>query len=505
MKTDKVARRTFLRGAGALTLSLPFLGSLSRSAEAAGPPGGTLRRAIFFFVPYGTIQEEWFPADTLRAAATRISERAVEVPWSSIPGDPSPVFQRSMFGDFVDKMLLLDGIDGPYGIGHQKTFPLTGYVRADFTTLPGMSIDQIIAQRAQLYPSEPAFRSLHLAAGVGGSSHRGMSYGLNGSTIVPVPEVINPTAFHDAAFAAVVDGTPEARARFEQTRADRLSVIDLVIEDYQRLMASPNLSATDRQRVDAYLTYLRQHERSTTDWESIVCDAGVRPDLDGLSTGERALRLIDAQVDNIVHAVRCDLSRVITFNVESTTQGYPGIPRQHHTLSHNKDHDNLPGSSTNLDSTLTDQIHIRALARLVGGLDVEEDPGSGRTYLDNSVILLCSNMGSVYNHKGPRLPCAIFGGRDHFKSGRIVDFRTEYEVTRDGNPRRAGIGISYNNILITICQAMGLTPEDYEQGQAGIGAYHSGKYYYQPFPGGIEQYEEHAYGDRRSPLAELLA
>ena len=54
-------RRNFLKGAGGLTVALPFLPSLTR-AKAGG--GDAPRRLILLFQPQGMIMEEWHPTGT---------------------------------------------------------------------------------------------------------------------------------------------------------------------------------------------------------------------------------------------------------------------------------------------------------------------------------------------------------------------------------------------------------------------------------------------------------
>ena len=114
MKIDRIRRRMFLQGAAGSALALPFLASLAGPlARAEVPPAGTIRRLIVFFVPYGTIPELWFPDENLMAAATPIAGgRGVELATSAIAGDISPVFERAQVGALIDKILLLDGIDG---------------------------------------------------------------------------------------------------------------------------------------------------------------------------------------------------------------------------------------------------------------------------------------------------------------------------------------------------------------------------------------------------------
>ncbi len=516
MSDRRFPRRTFLRGAGSVSLALPFLPSLagrafaqiSGSGSTEAPKGG-IRRVIFFSLPYGTVQEHWFPSDAALTGARSVSSRAKESNLVDVMGKNGPltVFQNSVFSGLFDKMLFLDGIDGPSSIGHEKSYSLTGFVRDEPQALPGSSIDQIIASRARIYNSEPAFRTLNIASGPGTHAGSSISYTQNGSKVVPVPQLSDPATVWDIAFQWVSSGGAQANAEFEQQRGRRLSIIDHVNGRHKALLAHPNLSCEDRSRVEAYLQHLRDYELSIKDAKLIECSTPSRPDIASYGRKDQAwTRYAEDQVDNIIHTVRCGLTHVVTFNAEPSARGYrnlPGVLGDHHGLSHEKETAKA-GEGAALELFEVDRFHMGLVARLLRGLDVEEDPGSGRTFLDNSIVFVGNDMGSVANHKGHRMPCLLAGGKGYFKQGKLIDFRSPYSQSYAGTARTARIGISYNGLLVTICQAMGLRPEDYELGQEGVGDYTPSTYYYRQFPGGKDEYVAYAYGDRRAPVPELL-
>lgn len=501
MTKRKQNRRAFIRGAAGAALSIPFLSSM-HGAAAVPPPAG-IRRVVFFYVPYGTLQRQWFPSDASTAQGRTVG-RARETALSSISGDISPIFRRSVLGNLVDKMLMLDGIDGPFSIGHQKSFPLTSFLRDEPTSPSAISIDQRIAEKAQIYSTEPAFRLLNVAAGRGTHSGPSLSYVRNGDRVIPFPQIANPETLWDLAFESVARGL--GADGFERLRRNRISVIDQVQTNYDRLLRHRNLSGVDRNRLMAYVQHLREYEVSVTDSMILDCDTPPRPSLDAFPRGHQSWMDVGAaMVDNIIHTLRCGLTNVVTFNSEPSSRSYefPEFTNQeHHALSHSRE----DGSEQTARQQLAvDRHKVDLLAQLLRGLDVEEDPGSGRTFLDNSIVLVTSDMGSVSNHKGHRMPVVFFGGRGYLKQGAYVDFRSSYIRDYRNSPRSAGVGIAYNNVLITACQALGLRPEDYEGDGPGIGQYQTSSYYSRVFPGGVEEYEAFAYGDRRSPPAEILA
>jgi hypothetical protein len=503
----------FLGGAGAATLSIPFLGSLAGRAEAM-PATPRIKRAVFIGLNYGSWREKWFPSDAARTALTRVSPRAQTMPLAAFTGDLSPVFTREVVGDVLDKMIFLDGIDGPYGIGHEKTYALTGHKVESAALLTAPSIDQIIADRALIYDSEPAFRSFNVAAGTGTHHGPSISYADVGGVIQPVPQLTDPSAVWDAVFSSVALGDdPASRAEAERRRALRLSVVDGVLSDYQSLRSSTRLSATDRRRLDGYLDYLRDYERSIAERETVVCAAPPRPDS---STYPRSPSmypevLAPDMATNIVHMLRCGLTNVVSFNIEPTAREYaflPGVTGDHHGISHGiEELEGIDRVSPQIEQI--DRFHARVIAGLVRGLDVE-DPATGRSMLDDTVVFVGNNMGSVLNHKGARMPCLMFGGGSVLRTGNLVDFRSEHSWSYVGGFERIErMGIAYNHLLVMMCQLFGLQPEDYEHGQEGIGEYVASSYYYRGFGTGsrAEQqvaYEAYAFGDKRAPLSELL-
>ena len=99
-----------------------------------------------------------------------------------------------------------------------------------------------------------------------------------------------------------------------------------------------------------------------------------------------------------------------------------------------------------------------------------EDPATGRSMLEDTVVFVGNNMGSVLNHKGSRMPCLMFGGSSVLRTGTLVDFRSQHSWSYVGGFERIErLGIAYNHLLVTMCQLFGLQPEDYEHGQEGIG------------------------------------
>ena len=503
----KLRRRQLLSAAGAAGLTLPFLGNLIGRA-AADTHGAIPKRVVFCQFPYGTVRDHWFPSMEARGTGTRLSARCTAHAFADMPGDPSPVFDRATWDGLFDRMVMLDGVDGAYASGHERCMPLTGFAYDDPMLLPAPSIDNILVDRAALYSSEPLLRALHVGGNFARSANLSMSWTHDGISPTPNPPSTDPVATWDAIFESVAS-TPEATAALDRRRGIRAGVTDFVAQRYRTLASDPRLGAEDRRRIEAYLAYLGDYERSLGARAAATCAPPPRPDAASYPRGDRANepRLFD-QVQNVVHALRCDVTRVVTFNLAPTALTYRSLPEiegDHHGLSHGKDSSDPDRSAACVRQLLAiDRLHTRAIAELARGLDAAEDPATGRSMLDDTVILVTSDMGSVNNHKGMRMPVLLIGGSGFLRGGHVYDFRSPYARDFADTGRSERIGISYNNVLITLCQLFGLTPEQYEHGQAGIGDYRAVSYYARPFPGEYEEYEAYAFGDKRTPITEIL-
>ena len=496
-----MTRRQLLRSAGALALSAPLAGSLL--SKALADPGAVLggKRLVAIHLPYGGCREHWFPDDALMADAPRVSARAVAKRIADLPADVSPVLSRSIWGDTLDRMVILDGIDGAPSTGHSRWYGLTNCAVEEPALLPTPSLDQLVAYRSPIYTSEPAFRTLNVANGEDGQA---LSYAEGG---VAIPEISDPAVVWDSVFSRVAS-SPEALAELERTRSVQRSVLDHAAARHGRLAAHAAMGTEDRRRLDAYVTYLREYERALSASASMLCTTPDRPDATAYPEGPAKYEASALDhVRNIAHAIRCDLTRVVTFNVEPSSRTYwhlEGVTDHHHSLTHAKESIGERGDGARTGLLSIDRAHAAIVAELVRSLDVVADPTTGRTFLDDTIVIVTNEMGTVRNHCGMRLPILLFGGRGVIREGTIVDYRSPYSTTVDGTEISERLGVAYSNVLITVARLLGLEPADWEHGEPGFGIDGARTGWAERFGGGVEAYYAHAFGDRRSALSEVL-
>jgi hypothetical protein len=406
-------------------MALPWLEAMSRpvaraasAAEtAAGAASGPVRMA-FVYVPNGIHMPAWTPSEagsqfelpeTLRALAPFQSDLLVL----------SRLAQRNAYGLG----------DGPGDHARSMSCFLTGAHpnKTDGADIrAGISADQVAASRIG---RETRFPSLELGIEPGrqaGNCDSGYSCAYSSniswrSPTTPVPKEINPRLVFDRLFGGQDLGlSPEARAR---RQAMRQSILDLVREDAKTL--HDRLGASDRRKVDEYLTSVREVEQRVAHAES----GGSAPeDLERPEgvPGDPAEH-IRLMTDLLVLAFQGDLTRVATFVYanEGSNRRYEtvGIRESHHELSH---HGRNPEKQAKIQKI--NAFHVEQFAYLVTRLkSIKEGEG---TLLDNMMLLYGSGIGDGDRHNHNDLPILLAGrGGGTIQSGRHVEYRKDTPLT----------------------------------------------------------------------------
>ena len=249
---NPIPRRTFLRGLGA-AVALPMLeGMLPLSALAQSAPVRPVRMA-FMFVPNGVNMASWTPA----AAGPLAALPQILAPLEGVKGAVSV-----LTGLAQNNAAALG--DGPGDHARSTATWLTGvHVKktAGSDIRNGVSADQIAAREIG---RETRFASLEIGCERGaqaGDCDSGYScaYSSNiawASESTPVAKEVNPRLVFERLFGSE-DFREEAESRMRR-RADRLSVLDFILDDAERLKAK--LGARDRQKLDEYFVAVREIE-----------------------------------------------------------------------------------------------------------------------------------------------------------------------------------------------------------------------------------------------------
>jgi hypothetical protein len=246
-------------------------------------------------------------------------------------------------------------------------------------------------------------------------------------------------------------------------------VIDLVRTQFERLQSLP-LSSSDRQKLDAHFTAVREVEVQVSA-TGVAC---IDPDIETRATpfqGNAGLvqqeaqypAIADLQVDILALALACDMTRVATLHFDRGSGGptfrWDGMNHEynHHKLSHGKVRDDCFGESTanGCDNVAgfsdmlfdIDRWHQRKYARLLERLDTYVE-ANGRTVLDNSAIVYANEMSDGKLHSFMDLPFIIAGSA----GGRFRQ-NLYYPLGPEG---QTDASAPHNRLLNTIVNVMGV-------------------------------------------------
>jgi hypothetical protein len=428
-----MSRRTLLRGLGT-AIALPVLDSMIPSrllgveATTAAKAVAAPRRVAWIYVPNGINMSQWTPAEV--GSGYQLT----------------PTLQH--LAEFREKFSVVSGLvcdkanpngDGPGDHARAMSAYLTGCQprKTEGANLKlGISADQAAADKIGHLTKFP---SLELGIEEGqqvGRCDSGYSCAYSHtiswrSDTTPVVKDCDPRSVFDRLFS---NGDPresaESRARRQQ---DRKSVLDFVLDDAGSLQGK--LGATDRQKMDEYLTSVREIEvrltRSEQEAPTPLPAGAVRPsDFDAHSgtrkmgnatTSDNYPTRVQLMLDMAVLAFQTDLTRVLTlpFADEQSNQTYPwaeaNVP--HHGTSH---HMGDPAKLAMLAKI--DSYHVTQLAYFLRKLDAIKESNGG-SILDNSLIAYGSGNSDGNRHNHDNLPLLLLGkGGGTVSTGRHIRY-----------------------------------------------------------------------------------
>jgi hypothetical protein len=281
----------------------------------------------------------------------------------------------------------------------------------------GISADQFAAQRIG---DRTLFRSLVLGTEnprLSGQCDSGYACAYSSHVSwegpkTPATKETRPARAFDRLFRGDAPGlSAEAAA---ERRARRRSVLDLVREDAKALAG--RVPAGDRQRLDEYLTGLREVERRLARAESLAA-LGVpdedRPADAPADYGEHARALLD--VARL--ALTTDATRLVTVMLgnEGSNRAHRevGVQGGHHEISHHGSDAAKLADIARIDAALAGH-----LAHLVDGL--ASTPDGDADLLAHSLVLYGSCIEDGNRHAHHDLPTLLVGEGGGARGGRVV-------------------------------------------------------------------------------------
>ena len=418
-----VNRRKFLAGLGASLLAAPYCSLLGGEARAQSLGA---RRLLIFFSPNGTVHQHWRPQG---------SEGSYSFPTGSI---------LEPLSHLKDQLLVLDGLNFHNGNNHEGGMAaMLTNGGGQSTPTQGKSLDQYVASHVG---SETRFSSLEFGVQTsawGGSSQTRMSYAGPGSYVTPDD---NPLSVYGRMF----DGLLGDAAAAQLLRERRMSVLDIARDELQDL--HQRVGAAERIKLESHIEALFSVEQSLA--EVGGCGPGTAPEALGVYNNDHFPAIGRAQMDLAVTALSCGMTNVasvqFSHTVGPTVFTWLGLSDGHHSLSHAGDTDTAGVANF----VLAERWYAEQFAYLVEQMMATPDPETGGSLLDSTVVLWAKELGDGRLHTCEGVPFVIAGdGGGAFRTGRYVDCGGQY----------------HSKLLVSICQAMGLSNDTFGDPGAGTG------------------------------------
>jgi hypothetical protein len=443
----RMSRRQMLRGIG-VAMALPMLDCMrdERPARAAGSAdtASKPKRSVFVYIPNGVNTLTW----QIEKAGTDFQFSAPLAALERHRADVTPI----------------SGLHHPLVIGKHHNCDKVWLTGADVPADGGafrntVSVDQLMAE---VQGRTTRFASLELA--VEGHS---LAWSRDG---IQIPAERSSVNVFNMLFGVEKESKEAIRRRLNR----RGSILDLVADDAKRVTSK--LGNNDRNKLDEYLTAVRQVEQRTQradEWLNIP-----KPKLDPAEAARLSTKLDMTVVadyqrlfyDLMVMAFRTDSTRVITCMIGSESNGGAipdiGISQTRHGLSH---HNGDPEQLRRL--TQTDTFLIEQLAYFLDQLKAHQD-ADGRSLLETTQVLWGSGMAYGHSHGNANLPTLLCGGRGlGYKHGQHVDFNLpaigKYDV-KDANghykicSRPVDGDARMSNLLLTMARQVDVAAETFQ-------------------------------------------
>jgi len=364
---QRLNRRAILRGTG-VAMALPLLGAMKPSYAKGADAENAPKRFVAMTLGLGLHGPNLNPQQT--------------------GANYKPSRYLKSVQDMREKFTVISGSSHPgVGGGHRAEASIltANPVGSSGRASNSISIDQYMAKHLG---NETRFQSLILSS----SGSNSPSYTENGSMI---PAEDSPSALFKRLF--VTDSKRERERQAKRIQEGR-SIMDLVQEDAKRL--ERELGKTDRQRLDAYYTSVRDLEKrlaATEDWAHKP-----KPNVDRKKPVDVANR------NDFVGR-----QKLMQDMIRLALQTDKGVREAYHSLSHHG------RDETKLEQlALIEQAIITSWGQFLRSLNSIDE--NGETLLDQTSVLLTSNLGNASNHSNKNMPVLLAGGG--FKHGQHLGF-----------------------------------------------------------------------------------
>ncbi|MCY2974629.1 MAG: DUF1552 domain-containing protein [Planctomycetota bacterium] len=399
LKNKSLPRRTFLRGVG-VGISLPLLDAMLPAVATASqksqfdvnnPP----RRMLGICNNLGLLPEQFFPSTSGSQYELSPYLKLLEKHRNDFTIF-SGVSHPDVDGGHPADICFLTAAPHPGSGGFRNT----------------ISLDQYIAERVGHLTRFP---SLTLGVNVQ-KGQRSLSW-TGAGVLIPCEE--KPSSVYKQLF--LQGSEKDVREQLQKLEVGK-SIMDAVEGQTKDLIRT--LGSKDRDRVDQYLTAVRELElrlEASEKWEEVPKPKTSAPAPLDPSDPKEYMEKVRLLYDMSKLALETDSTRAITLlldSVNSPTIEVQGadIQEGYHNLSH---HGKNQKKLQQLEAI--DQWHMRLLDELFSNMKSVKE--GNETLLDRTMIVYGSNLGNANTHVTTNLPVLCAGGG--FRHGQHLAFDTQ--------------------------------------------------------------------------------
>ena len=364
MNLHSIDRRSFLQGVG-VALALPLLESRARGVQPQRP-----RRILAIGNHLGFYPQAFFPKE---AGADYVS---------------SPTLKNieKHRKDFTVFSNLDDGAHGGHSGVH--AFLSGGIRKEESGGFPekNISLDQVAAEHSGSTARFPSITA-GLAEGTDMCWTR---------TGVRIPPVNNPARLFEALF---VQSSKAEREIERQRLGHRGSVLDALRDSAKSLHG--DLNSADRDKLDQYLTSVRDVERRLQMSEDWLDKPKPKPGIKAVTDEERMhIEEMPLFFDLLTLALQTDSTRVATFEIPMgfTTSDLDNVTSGYHGLSHHSKGENKLEQLKVVEDYIFTQVN-----RLFDGLQEAK-------IFNDTLVVMGSGMSDGSKHSNKDLPVLLAGG-----------------------------------------------------------------------------------------------
>lgn len=430
---NKLRRRVFL-GALGLGLGVPFARRAADLALAA--PGDRPTRLLIFYVPHGVPIEHFDPIDGTGNLALGASGIGVLSPLQP----------------FASQVLAIRGLRMAEGASNHAAIRTVLTGSTDGAT---DSIDFVIAQALGTQPHALGVIPYRPTAGYGSDSN-----------LIRHGSWVRPTESPVDAASAMLGGIAEGGAAGPNPDvAFRERAMLLTESQLGVLHTELNGLTSEQNKLSLHLESLRSLKAASTgggDFE-VSCDAvAALPAVEAMR-GKDATdpvnfgTILDGHLEVSAQALTCGSARVVTVqnlfgnaNINMGFAGGPGVAKEHHDpISHSWDEVGRAEFAA-----VQSWFYERLATKLLTPLNQPDPADPAHTVLDNTIVLVCSEVSDGANHNSDA-SAVWLGGKEHKNYLPFVLIGGGGGVLNPG--RVVNVERSQADLLATIAYAMGVS------------------------------------------------